>query len=65
MYFTLKKITLYIALKGAATKKLRLKIWGYSLSEYLYVLARDGLTLRHETYSITQQDGNFLEWEKN
>lgn len=56
---------MYIALKGAATKKLRLKIWGYSLSEYLYVLARDGLTLRHEAYSITQQDGNFLEWEKN
>ena len=39
-------------------KKLGLKIWGYSLGEYLYVLARNGLTLRHKTYSITQEDNN-------
>ena len=55
------KITLYITLKSAAMKKLGLKIWGYSLGEYLYVLARNGLTLRHKTYSITQEDNNFLE----
>ena len=35
------KTTLYITLKSAATKKLRLRIWGYSLGEYLYILARD------------------------
>ena len=55
------KITLYIALKNAATKKLRLRIWGSYLGEYLYVLARDVLTLRHKTYSITQEDDDFLE----
>ena len=55
------KITLYITLKSAATKTLRLRIWGYSLGKYVYVLARDSLTLRHKTYGITQEDGNFLE----
>ena len=35
------KTTLYITLKSTATKKLRLRIWGYSLGEYLYILARD------------------------
>ena len=39
------------------TKKLR--IWGYSLSEYLYVLAKDELRLQHKTYSITSEDNDF------
>ena len=55
------KITSYISLKSEATKKLRLRVWGYSLGKDLYVLARDDLTLRHKTYSITQEDSNFLE----
>ena len=55
------KITLYITLKSVATKRLRLRIWGYSLGEYLYVLASDGLTLRRKTYSIIQEDDGFLE----
>ena len=46
---------------SAATEKLRLRIWGYSLGEYLHVLARDGLTLRHKTYSIIKEDDNFSE----
>ena len=40
-------------------------VCGYSLGEYLYVLVRDGLTLRHKTYSITQEDDDSLEWENN
>ena len=59
------KITLYITLKSAATKTLRLRIWGYSLGKYVYVLARDRLTLRHKTYIITQEDSNFLERKNN
>ena len=55
------KINLGILLKTAATKKLRLRIWAYSLGEYLYVLSRQGLTLRHKTYSILQEDDDFLE----
>ena len=44
-------------------KKLRLKIWGYSLGEYLYMLPRNGLTLCSitQTYSITQEDNDFFE----
>ena len=55
------KINLGIVLKNAATKKLRLRIWAHSLGEYLYILTRSALTLRHKTYSISPQDEDFLE----
>ena len=47
------KISLYINLKNAATKKRKFRAWGYALGENLYVLGRDGLTLHHKTYSIS------------
>ena len=59
------KINLFIQLRKAATKKLRLRIWAYLLGEYLYVLSRQKLTLCHKTYSIVQEDDNFLEWKNN
>ena len=40
------KINLHILLQSAATKKLRFRIWAYSLLEYLYVLTKWGLTLK-------------------
>ena len=49
-------------LKAAATYKLRVRIWAYSLSEYLHVLTKSGLTVKHRTYVINQSDGDFLEW---
>ena len=55
------KINLAIQLKDAATKKLGLRIRAYSLGEYLYVLSRQGLTLRHKTYSIVQEEYDLLE----
>ena len=55
------KINLGIVLKNAATKKLWLRIWAHSLGEYLYILTRSELTLRHKTYSISPQDEDFLE----
>ena len=55
------KINLAIILKNAATKKLRLRIWAHSIADYLYILTTSGLTLRHKTYSISQQDEDFLE----
>ena len=55
------KINLGIFLKNPATKKLRLRIWAHSVGEYLHVLSRNRLTLRHKTYSISQKDGHFLE----
>ena len=53
------KFSLKIQLKSAATKKLRLRIWRYSLDEYLYILAKDGLMPQHKTYSITSEDNDF------
>ena len=55
------KINLFIQLKNSAAQKLRLRVWAYSLGEYLYVLSRQGLTLKHKTYSIAQEDDDFLE----
>ena len=56
------KINLQIILMVAAEYKLRIRIWAYSLSEYLYVLSKSGLTLKHRTYAINQSDEAFLEW---
>ena len=55
------KINLHIMLKKAATKKFGLRIWAYSLGEYLYILTKNGLTLKHRTYTINQSDDGFLE----
>ena len=55
------KINLQITLKKAAKFNLRVRIWAYSLSEYLYVLSKSGLTLKHRTYAINQSDEEFLE----
>ena len=55
------KINLQITLKKAVQFNLRVKIWAYSLSEYLYVLSKSGLTLKHRTYAINQSDEDFLE----
>ena len=53
------KINLHIMLKQATAKKLRLQVWAYSLGEYLYILSKNGLTLRHRMYTINQTDDNY------
>ena len=55
------KVNLQITLKDAANFNLRVRIWVYSLSEYLYVLSKSGLTLKHRTYTINQSDEDSLE----
>ena len=55
------RINLQITLKTAARHKLRVPIWAYSFSEYLYVLSKSALTLKHRTYAINQSDEDFLE----
>ena len=50
------KINLHTMLKNAATKKLSLRIWAHSLGEYLSILTKNGLTLRHRTHAINQTD---------
>ena len=49
------KINLQITLKKAAQFNMRVRIWAYSLSEYLYVLSKSGLTLKQRTYAINQR----------
>ena len=56
------RINLQITLKASAKYKMRVRIWAYSLSEYLYVLTKSGLTLKNRTYAINQSDKDFLEW---
>ena len=48
-------------LKATATKKLRLRVWVYSIGEQLYILSKNGVTLRHRTYAINQDDKDLLE----
>ena len=55
------KINLMITLKEVIKYNLRVKIWAYSISEYLNVLSKSGLTLKHRTYAINQSDDDFLE----
>ena len=55
------RIDLQITLKDVAYFTLRVRIWGYSLSEFLYVLSKSGITLKHRTYTINQSDDDFLE----
>ena len=55
------KINLHIMLKNAATKNIRLRVSAHSLGEYLYILTKNGLTLRHRTYAINQTDEDLLE----
>ena len=55
------KITFHVLLKQAATKKLSLSVWAHSLGKYLYILTKNGLTLRHRTYTINQTDDGLLE----
>ena len=42
------KVNLQMTLKEAAAFNLRVRIWAYSLSEYLYVLSKRGLILNIE-----------------
>ena len=50
-----------ITLNATALYNLRVRVWAYSLPEYLYVLSKNGLTLKHRTYAINHSDDNFLE----
>ena len=49
------KISVSIQLKATATKKLRLRVWAYSIGEYWYILSKSGLTQRHRPYVLEQQ----------
>ena len=54
------KINVSIQLKSAVTKKLtsliRLRVWAYSIGEYLYILSKNG----HRTYANNHVDEDLL-----
>ena len=50
------KVVLKIKLNNQLIRKMRLRVWGYSMGEYLYILGRSGLTLKYKTYSIVMQE---------
>ena len=55
------KITLNIELKNALAKKMRLRLWGYSNGEYLYMLNDGNLILKYKTCTIKSQDDKLKE----
>ena len=57
------KIRLRLMLKSVATKNLTVRVWGHSIGEYLCILSKNGLTLRHRTYAINQEYEDLLESE--
>ena len=37
----------------------------YLIGEYLYILSKNGLTLKHRTYAINQDDKDLLECKED
>ena len=58
-------MNLHILLKEAAIKKLRLRVWAYSLGKYFYILTKNRITLRHRTYATNQTVDDLLECREN
>ena len=48
-------ITLTVKLKAAATKKMRLRVTGYSQVEYYYTLSKKGMIMSYKNYSISKE----------
>ena len=46
---------LTVKLKTAGTKKLRLKVTGYSQAEYYYTLSNRGMIMSYKNYSISKE----------
>ena len=50
------KLNAIIELINPLAKKMRLRVWGYAYSEYLYMLTDGSLTLKYKTYTIISLD---------
>ena len=50
------KLKLTIETKILLTKKMRLRVWGYTNGEYLYILHDGNLMLKYKTYTIKSLD---------
>ena len=49
------KMIITIETKNSLAKKMRLRVWGYTNSEYIYLLHDGSLTLKYKTYTIKSQ----------
>ena len=49
------KMTITIELKNTLAKKIRLRVWGYTNGEYLYMQQDRALTLKYKTYTMKSQ----------
>ena len=49
------KMMITIHLKNVLTKKMRLRVWGYTNGQYLYMQQDGALTLKYKTYAIKSQ----------
>ena len=49
-------LVVYIKLKAAAAKKLRLRIVGYSQGEYWYAYTTNGYIMAYKNYNISKSD---------
>ena len=50
------KLNVTIELRSPLSKKMRLRVWGYTNGEYLYMLTDGSLTLKRKTYTIKSLD---------
>ena len=49
-------MTITIETKQSLTKKMRLRVWGYTNGEFIYLLNDGSLTLKCKTYTLKSQD---------
>ena len=49
------KMTITLETKTSLTKKMRLRVWGYTNGEYIYLQHDGSLTLKYETYTLRSQ----------
>ena len=49
------KMTITIETKTSLAKKMRLRVWGYTNGEYIYLQRHRSLTLKYKTYTLRSQ----------
>ena len=45
------KMTITIETKTSLAKEMRLRVWGYTNGEYIFLQQNDSLTLKYKTYT--------------
>ena len=49
-------MTINIEVKNPLSKKMKLRVWGYTNGKYLYMLLDGGLTLKYNIYTIKSDE---------